>query len=294
MKPIIFALPGNEDLAEKLVVRLDAELGQVIIRRFPDGESYVRVDSEVRARSVLVVSTMHRPDDKILPLYFLSRTIRSLGAEKIVLIAPYLAYMRQDTRFRPGEGITSKHFGALISQIADGLVTVDPHLHRHSSLSEIYHIPTRVVHAAGHISEWIRKNVEDPVLIGPDSESEQWVSEVADDVGAPYFVLKKIRRGDREVEITLPPVEAFKGQTPVLVDDIISTGRTFIETVEQLRKADFKPPVCVGVHAVFSGSAYEDLKKSGVRDIVTCNTIMHETNKIDVSDLLVAGWTKLT
>jgi ribose-phosphate pyrophosphokinase len=195
--------------------------------------------------------------------------------------------MRQDKVFQEGEGITSKYFARLVSGFADSLITVDPHLHRISKLGDIYDIPTKVVHAADAISDWIKKHIEKPVLVGPDSESEQWVSEVAKNAGAPFLVLEKTRHGDRDVEVSVPRVEDYRHHTPVLVDDIISTARTMIETVGHLKKAGMKAPVCIGVHAVFADSAYRDLLDAGVERVVTCNTIPHESNAIDLSGLYV-------
>ena len=275
MKNIVFALPGNEQLTEKLAAQLNAEIGETNIRQFPDGETYVQIKSDVKDKKVILVCTLHQPDDKLLPLYFLSKTAIDLGAKCTCLIAPYLAYMRQDRRFNPGEAITSEYFGSLISQFAETLVTVDPHLHRRSSLSEIYGIPSEVVHAANHISDWIKNNVENPILVGPDSESEQWVSVVAKNAGAPFMVLEKIRHGDKNVEVSVPDVENYKNHTPVLVDDIISSARTMIETVQHLKKAGMKAPICIGVHPVFGGNAYQELKDAGTADIISCNTIPH-------------------
>ena len=293
MKNIIFALPGNEQLTEKLAKQLNAEIGETNIRQFPDGETYVQIKSDVKDKKVILVCTLHQPDDKLLPLYFLSKTAIDLGAKCTCLIAPYLAYMRQDRRFNPGEAITSEYFGSLISQFAETLVTVDPHLHRRSSLSEVYGIPSEVVHAANHISDWIKNNVENPILVGPDSESEQWVSVVAKNAGAPFMVLEKIRHGDKDVEVSVPDVENYKNHIPVLVDDIISSARTMIETVQHLKKAGMKAPICIGVHPVFGGNAYQELKDAGTADIISCNTIPHPSNKIDISDILVRGYNKV-
>lgn len=285
MKSIILALPGNEALTEQLAEKLNATIGKVTIRHFPDGESYIRVHEEVKGKKVVMVCSLYQPDEKLLPLYFLSNVAKDLGAKCTCLVAPYLAYMRQDKIFHEGEGITSRYFATLLSQFADSLITVDPHLHRISKLSEIYSIPTKVVHAADFISDWIKQNVESPVLVGPDSESEQWVSEVAKNADAPFIVLEKIRHGDRDVEVSIPQIEAYQYHTPVLVDDIISTARTMIETVGHLKKAGMRPPVCIGVHAVFAEHAYQDLLDSGAAKVVTCNTIPHESNAIDLSDL---------
>jgi ribose-phosphate pyrophosphokinase len=167
------------------------------------------------------------------------------------------------------------------------LITIDPHLHRIKSLSEIYNIPTKVTHAASHISAWIKNNIVTPLLIGPDLESEQWVSEVAKNANAPYIILTKIRHGDRNVEVSVPHFDTYKDHTPVLVDDIISTGRTMIETIGHLKTAGMQPPICIGVHAIFAGNAFQEIKDSGAKKIITCNTIPHQSNHIDISDLLV-------
>lgn len=288
MKPVLLALAGNESLAQVLAQRLDAELGRCTLRRFPDGESYLRIETALAGRTVILAATLDRPDDKLLPLLFAAGTAKELGAERVGLVAPYLAYMRQDRRFQSGEALTSAHFARLLSTSVDWLVTVDPHLHRRSSLGEIYSIPTSVMHAAVLVSDWIRQHVAAPLVVGPDAESDQWVTAVANAAGAPYVVLQKIRRGDREVEVSVPDVERWRTRTPVLVDDIISTARTMIETAGHLHRAGLAPPVCIGVHAVFAGDAYESLRVGAAR-VVTCNTILHTSNAIDVSDLLVTG-----
>ena len=289
MSLVLLPLPGNEALAHGLAVALDGELGATDVRRFPDGETLVRLLTPVAGRSVVLAATLDRPDDKLLPLLFVAATARDLGAARVGLVAPYLAYMRQDHRFREGEGVTSTYFAHVLSTAVDWLVTVDPHLHRRATLAEIYTIPGVAVHAAPVISAWIRSNVPRPLLVGPDSESAQWVTAVAQTAGAPAVVLEKVRRGDRDVEVSLPDVDRWRDHTPVLVDDIISTARTMIETVKHLRRAGLAAPVCVGVHAVFAGRAYDDLVAAGAGRIVTCNTIPHPSNVVDLTELLADG-----
>jgi ribose-phosphate pyrophosphokinase len=143
-----------------------------------------------------------------------------------------------------------------------------------------------VSHATNHISDWIKLNIENPILIGPDSESEQWVSKIAQNANIPYTILTKTRYGDHEVEVSVPQIEKHKDCLPVLVDDIISTGQTMIETIGHLKNSGMKPPICIGVHPIFSGNSFEEIKNSGVQEIISCNTIFHESNRIDISDLL--------
>lgn len=278
---LYIAMPRNEAAASALAQAHGATTGQLELRAFPDGESYLRFGTDLSRQMVAIVCTLDRPNDKILPLLFAAATARELGVAKIGLVAPYLAYMRQDRRFKPGEAVTSREVAQLLSNAFDWLVTVDPHLHRYGSLSEIYRIPTRIVHAAALMAGWIRANVANALIIGPDSESEQWVSTVAKDAGAPYTVLEKVRRGDRDVEISVRNLGDLGGRTPVLVDDIISTGRTMLEAVRLLKARGVAAPVCVAVHGLFAGDAYEMLIKAGAR-VVTCNTVPHPSNAIDV------------
>ncbi len=285
----IFSLPGNEALAARLAAALGAPEGKLTVRRFPDGETYVRGETRCDGQDVGLVANLFRPDAQVLPLLFSADALRGLGARRVSLVTPYLPYMRQDTRFRPGEVVTSRLFARLLSDVLDGLVTVDPHLHRYASLDEIYELDTRVLHATASMARYIREHVHRPVIVGPDEESEQWVGEVAGLARAPCIVLSKVRRGDREVEIRVPPLDAWEGHTPVLVDDIISTARTMTETIGHLRAAGYPAPVCIGVHAVFAGDAYQALQKAGASRIVTCNTLPHPSNAIDVTGLLVEG-----
>ncbi|OUS06273.1 phosphoribosylpyrophosphate synthetase [Rhodobacterales bacterium 52_120_T64] len=286
MKPVVFAFPDNEDIAQDLVAHLGAELGEMNVHRFPDGETVTRILTPVAGRKVILVCTLDRPDEKFLPLIFAAATLRDLGALEVGLIAPYLCYLRQDERFRDGEGITARYFAKALGQWIDWILTVDPHLHRINSLSDIYRVPSAVVHAAPAISGWIRENVSNPLVIGPDNESKQWVAAVADKAGAPYLVLEKTRFGDREVAISMPENISGSNYTPVLVDDIISTGKTMIKTVENLVTQGTPPPICIGIHAIFAETAYQDFQITGVTKLITTNSIQHPSNVIDLSTLI--------
>jgi ribose-phosphate pyrophosphokinase len=277
-------------MAAKLANALGSDLGQLELHAFPDGESYVRLGTDVSGRDVAIVCTLDRPNDKLLPLLFAAATARDLGAASVGLIAPYLAYMRQDRRFKPGEAVTSRQIANLLSRAFDWLVTIDPHLHRYASLAEIYEIPTRTLHAAPLVSRWIKTQFERPIVIGPDSESEQWVKAVAQDAGAPYAVLDKRRYGDRDVEISIPAGISLDQRTPVLVDDIISSGRTMIEAARLLTARAKTQPVCIAIHGIFADRSDELLAAMGAR-VVTCNTIPHASNAIDVIPLIADSLT---
>jgi ribose-phosphate pyrophosphokinase len=286
MKPLFFAFPGNELLTSKLIEREKGELGEFELRNFPDGETYIRIHSEVLSKRIILVCSLNQPDAKLLRLFLFVKTLKSLGAGEVILITPYLAYMRQDKLFHPGESLSSHYIAEFLSGFIDQLITVDPHLHRITNLSEVYTIKTKVVNTAALIANWINVNVKNAVLIGPDSESEQWVKEVANQSGSAFTILEKNRSGDKDVKVSVPHIEKYRDYTPVLVDDIVSTGRTMIETITQLKKLKMKPAVCIVIHPVFAGTAYQDLLDSGAETIVSCNTIEHASNHIDISQVL--------
>jgi ribose-phosphate pyrophosphokinase len=282
MNAIMMALPGAETLATALRGHLGCEAGELLLHRFPDGETCPRLARAVAGRDVVLVAALEHPDSKIMALYLSTCVARELGARSVGLVVPYLPYMRQDAVFAPGQGVTSRHVARLLSGCCDWLVTVDPHLHRYHNLSELYEIATEVVPAAPLIARWIGANVARPVLVGPDQESEQWVAQVAAGAGCPYTVLSKVRSGDREVAVSLPDAAQLAGRTPVLVDDIVSTARTMIAAVERLKAGGFAAPVCIGVHALFAGAAYAELQAAGAGRIVSCDTVAHASNQIGV------------
>lgn len=287
----LFEQAGDQPatLAEQLAAQLQAEVGQLDYRQFPDGESYLRIESSAAGRDCLLVCSLHNPNPRFLPLIFAAEVLRELGARRIALVAPYLCYMRQDKRFQAGECITSRHFAALISRSFDFLITVDPHLHRYQSLDEIYGIPAMALTSAESVAQWLQQTVKKPLLLGPDSESEQWVAEVARLANAPFEVLEKVRSGDLDVAVSVPHVQQYLDHTPVLVDDIISSGRTLLHTLEHLQKAGMQPAICIGTHGLFGAGAWELLKAAHSHSVVTSNSVPHPSNAIDLSPTLAKG-----
>jgi ribose-phosphate pyrophosphokinase len=287
---VILPLPGNEDFARSLADVGRYELGELQTRRFPDGETYVLIVSDVKDKGVHLVCTLARPDDNFLRLVFVADAARALGAREVTLIAPYLAYMRQDDRFQSGEAVTSKTFARLVSSTFDRLVTVDPHLHRYPALSALYTIPALTLHAAPLLADWIRAQVDQPLIVGPDEESQQWVSDIARRIDVPYAVLRKIRHGDRSVDVELPDLSRWKSRYPVLVDDIASSGHTLIEAARKLPLLGFPRPVCAVVHGVFAEDSYQRLKAVADR-IASSDSIPHESNAIWLAPLIASAIT---
>lgn len=286
---IVFALPGNEALADALATQAALLRGGLNCRSFADGETYLRFLTPVAGRRVVLACTLDQPDAKLLRLLLAANILRELGATQLILVAPYLPYLRQDQRFHEGEGVSARHIAKLLSTHFDGLITVDPHLHRIAHLEDIYTLRLRVVQAAPLMAAWVAREVERPVLIGPDAESAQWVSAVAAAAGCPFRVLEKHRRGDREVRLDAMDLGAVRDHTPVLVDDIIATARTQIAAIQLLAEQGLPAPVCIAVHAIFAGDAAGALAAAGAHRVVSCNSITHASNAIDLRPSLAAA-----
>lgn len=224
--------------------------GEVEIRRFPDEESQVGIRSDVAGRDATVVWCLDRPDPKLFPLALLAAALRDAGAMRVGLVAPYLAYMRQDAHFAPGDTIAARHLARFIEERFDWLVTVDPHLHRFATLGELYKTPARAARAAPAVVEWIRNHVATPVNHRPRSEKRAvGIAEVAGCLQVPSLILDKKRLGDRDVRVIADDMAAMNGRRPVIVDDIVSTARTVAAAARLIVDEGGLPPLCVVVHA---------------------------------------------
>ena len=270
---------------KRLAEALRAPYREVEVHRFPDGESRLRLPIDLPKR-VLVCRSLDRPNDKLVELVLASRTARDLGAREVVLVAPYLCYMRQDAAFRPGEAVSKRVIGTLLSGWFDALVTVDPHLHRIASLDQVIPgIPVLAPTAAPLMARFLKGHLDSPVLVGPDGESEQWVQTVAREVGLDWVVGHKVRRGDREVQVTLPSWP-YKGRHVVLLDDVASTGHTLQSAVKGLVSTGAASVSVLVCHPLFLEDAVAGLRSRGVRQIWSTDSITHPSNAISLAPVL--------
>ncbi len=260
---------------------------EVGIHHFPDGESKITLPDRLPAEVIFCRSLDH-PNSKLVELMLAARGASALGADTISLVCPYLCYMRQDKAFHPGEVVSQTIVGGWLAAHFDNVLTVDAHLHRINTLKEAVPAKNAVnVTATGPMAEFLLQRFDRPMLIGPDSESRQWVAAIAAIGDFEYVVAEKTRLGDREVRILLPQA-AYGGKDVVLVDDVASTGKTLLETARQL--SGFKPAsVSVLVtHALLSDQAVELLHQAGVDNIWSCDSIPHATNAVSLAGLLAA------
>jgi len=285
---LIVTTCGNSiPIAKALAKKLKAKYSPLSISSFPDGDIYLKYNTPVKGKKVIIVQSFQpRSDMSLFDIIFAAETAKDLGAKKVILVAPYLAYMRQDTRFNPGEAISSKIMAKLLNNSIDKIITVDPHIHRYKSLKDIFTISAKKLTADTIIADFIKKKMKNVVIIGPDWESYQWADVIAKQIGAESTCLAKTRYSSRTVTSKLINPIDMKGKNVVIVDDIISTGHTMIEGAKKAKKLGAKSITAIGIHGLFVEHGYEQMKKY-FDNIYTTNCIEHKSNKIDVTSLFV-------
>ena len=237
-------------------------------------------------KNVVLVQSFYRSiSDCIIEAIFAAKTAQELGAKKVVLVAPYFPYLRQDKRFHRGESISQKIMAGLIDKYFDAIHLMDPHLHRKNKLQKVFKIKSKKLTANSLIADYVKKQIKNPVIIGPDEESYKWAKNVANILGVNSFILNKKRYSSYHVEVRLNKKIDLKNKNAVIVDDIVSTGHTIIETAKILRKLGAKSIYCICVHGIFANDALNKLKKAGIK-VVSTNTIPNKAAKIDVSGVI--------
>ncbi|MDO8655845.1 MAG: ribose-phosphate diphosphokinase [Nanoarchaeota archaeon] len=286
---LITSCGNSEKIAKAVAHALKVPYSPVHISAFPDGDLYLKFNTAVKGKTVVIINSFQpHSNDSLFKTIFAAETAKDLGAKKVILAAPYLAFMRQDIRFHPGEAISSKIMAKHLSMCIDKIITIDGHLHRYRTLDALFHIPGKDLTANPLIAEYIKKNSKkDTVIIGPDWESFQWAEKIAQKIGAPVTVFEKKRSSSRKVSEKMIKPIPLQGKHVIIVDDIISTGHTVIEAAKLAYAQGAKDVSTIAVHGLFVENGLAKLKKAKVNPIITTNCIEHGTNRIDVSPLLI-------
>lgn len=269
--------------------RLAAESGltpvAVARHRFPDGELKLRLPPQLPERVVLLRG-LQQPNEKLVELLLVARSARELGARHLTLVTPYLAYMRQDMAFSPGEVVSQRIIGGFLAELFDAVITVDPHLHRIATLGEAIPIPDPIwISGAPALADWIARERPGALLLGPDEESAQWISQAAVRIGHDSAVCRKVRHGDRAVEIVLPEVE-LRGRSVVILDDMASTGHTVAQAARLALAAGAVSVDVAVTHALFAEGAEQALHDAGVGAVWSTDCIPHTSNVVAMAPLL--------
>ena len=283
---IIIGCSRGKHIANKIAKKLKKPYSELKVKRFPDGEIYARYMKDVNGKDVVLVQSFYGyVNDCVMEAIFAAETAKDLGAKSVTLVAPYFAYLRQDSRFNAGECISIKVVGSLFSKYFNKIIIIDPHLHRQTKLNDLFKTKTQKLTSNPYIAEHIKKHIKNPLIVGPDWESYKWARKVAEKLNYPFVILNKKRLSGRKVRISVNKKISINNKNVVFVDDIISTGHTILEAAKKLRKLGAKKFICIAVHGVFVENALEKLRKANIR-VVTTNTIPTKVSKIDVSELV--------
>ena len=283
----IHCLPEGAADARRLAACLAAPCHEMAIHAFPDGE--LRVTAWPAAAVSIVYAPLDRPNDKLLALLFAAESLRRNGCRRLVLVAPYLCYMRQDTAFHHGEAISQKVVGQLIARNFDRLITVDAHLHRTARLSDVCPgIEADNLSAMPAIAKYLRAGSFDPetIVVGPDAESRPWVNELGALLGVSCTVARKTRLGDRSVAIALDDPKILEGRPALLVDDIVSSGGTMQSCARAVIAAGATSVDAIVTHALFPPELVADFAKSGIRSVRSTTSVPHVTAAIALDQIL--------
>jgi ribose-phosphate pyrophosphokinase len=289
-KAVIQTLPSCAAGAKRLAERLALPLREIAIHRFPDAEIMVTVAPA--AATTILYASLDRPNDKLLAVLFAAEALRRGGARRLVLLAPYLCYMRQDTAFHEGEAVSQKAVGRLLAGTVDRVITVDAHLHRTTDIGAVFPgIEADNLSAMPAIAATLLNDGIDPatVVVGPDAESRPWVSDLAARLGLLHTVARKTRRGDRFVAIELAEAGLVAGRPVLLVDDIVSTGGTVIGAAKMLQAAGARTIDVIVTHALFAPDMVVTFSKAGIRSIRSTCSVAHPTNAIPLDDVLASA-----
>jgi ribose-phosphate pyrophosphokinase len=286
-------LPDSAGAARRLATCLNIACRDIAVHRFPDEE--LRVTVAPAAATTIVFASLHKPNDKLLTLLFASEALRRGGAERLVLVAPYLCYMRQDIAFHDGEAISQKVIGRLLAGAVDRVVTVDAHLHRTNTIGDVFPgIEAHNLSAMPAIAQNLQAEGLDPALVvaGPDEESRVWVADLAGRLGVVHAVARKTRRSDRSAEISFAEPSLFAGRPALLVDDIVSSGGTLIACAKALRVAGAKTIDAIIVHALFAPELVGKLFAAGIRSVRSTDSVPHPSNSIALDSVLAEALRK--
>ena len=282
---LLLAWDDEQALADRLAAALGWPLARVDRHRFPDGETRLRLPPRLPPRVVLLRG-LQQPNDKLAELMLAAGGARELGAQQLVLVSPYLAYMRQDIEFTPGEVVSQRLLGRALASWFDAVVTVDPHLHRVPTMDAV--VPGRrgiALSAAELLGDFVARERPGALLLGPDEEAAQWVTVAARGRGLDHAVCRKQRHGDREVDVALPTVDV-RGRAVVLFDDVASTGRTLMSAARGALAQGAASVDAAVTHAIFVGDAVDQIHAAGVRRLWSTDCVPHPSNAVSVVPLL--------
>jgi ribose-phosphate pyrophosphokinase len=275
-------------LAEKISKLLSFPLVSIKTKRFPDGEFYFKFEEDISNEELLIIQSLYPPQDiHAMELFFILHTAKDLNAKSIKIFAPYLAYSRQDERYLDGECISSGMLSDVFEYLnVDESFTVDIH---NQNVLNMYHIPTHNLTASQELAKYFyTKDLKDPIIVSPDDEglAIERVKNAARSINADYDYFEKSRNRHTGDIITYSKRVDSKGRDAIIIDDIISTGKTAANAVKLLKKQGARR-IFVGVsHCLLLGNAYEMIKGYGADEIIGTDSVVNKHSKVSVAPIL--------
>ncbi|MHC1604398.1 MAG: ribose-phosphate diphosphokinase [Candidatus Methanofastidiosia archaeon] len=282
----------KSELLETLAKKLEIPKISCEMRVFPDGEVCPRIPEIQEFDKAYVVNQMDYskfdPNKYLMEYYFMIKTLEDLDIKKKDVILPYLPYGRQDKVFRLGEPFSLRYILEMFSKNSvSRIYTLMAHLTRLSDIIDITE-GLRVVNISlmDSVADYLRGlKLSNPLIVGPDWESERWAVEISQKFETDYIFLDKRRDVNTGEITTRGDIPNLAGRDVVIVDDIISTGKTIENAVKLIQEKKPEAIYVVAVHGIFSNNAIERLSKYNIK-IVTSNTIKNPFAKINIGNIL--------
>ncbi|MEW5937409.1 MAG: ribose-phosphate diphosphokinase [Candidatus Thermoplasmatota archaeon] len=276
---LVIAGTASQRLSHAIAAGLHAPLARTEIKRFPDGECYVRILDPLKGEVALVVQNSY-PDHNIIELFLLQDAARRAGAGRIITLIPYFGYARQDKLFLPGQAVSALALARHIEMDADAIITVDIH---NPETMAAFSKPAVNASAMPAVGQFLRGKVD--LLLSPDKGSVERVRLAAEIAGLPFDHLEKTRTDPSTVQIA-PKKLDVAGKRVGVVDDVIATGGTMIKAAEHLRAQGASQICAACTHGLFSSGALERLR-SAFDAVYACDTIETEASVISAAQPLV-------
>ena len=278
--------PASQELGKKTAEILKAETVNAVFKRFPDGESYIRFEGELKNKEVVIVHTTSPPQDtNLFQLFLMADTAKDMGAKKIVAVVPYLAYSRQDKRFLPGEAFSIRTVAKLLEKAGvDQLLTVN--VHQQKILNE-FPFPAQTVSAIPLLAEHFRnKGLKGAFVLTPDEGAKEYAITAAKILGSSYDWRHKERDLYTGAISFRNGKYNVKGKDAIIFDDIISTGGTTADTVRTLKMQGARRVYSACVHPLLIGDAEVKIMNNGAEEIVGTDCVPGPTSKVSVAPLI--------
>ncbi|MEE8117851.1 MAG: ribose-phosphate pyrophosphokinase [Gemmatimonadales bacterium] len=277
-KMLLLAGTANPPLSGEIAACLSQPLCSVTIKRFADGEIFVRIDENVRGRDVFIVQPTNPPAENVLELLLLLDAARRASAARITAVVPYFGYARQDRKDQPRVAISAKLMSNLITTAgAERVLGLDFHQHQ---IQGFFDIPVDHLYAAPVLVQHYRqKRLEELVVVAPDVGSAKMARGFAKRLDASLAIIDK-RRPSANVAEVVNVVGEVSGRDCLIVDDMIDTGGTMAEAAIALDKLGASNVYCCATHPLLSGPAIDRLRATPVREVAVTNTIQVPEEKM--------------